>query len=174
MVNQIDIRTNPNEFTTLGFMKIKEWGHDIDLRFLMPKDFRGRLTKVTWNVEDNEKHVITSEDESWELFQQVGERPEIIVPSAWLDSLELSGTVRMRIMFSFDTFRQNPDWYAYLYLKTVNGDPNAAYLAGSTVRPSGGPGGGCCPDGCDGDCCCCCCKNQNTDDDETDDSLVQG
>lgn len=163
MVNQIDIYTNPNEFTTCGFMKIKEWGHDIDLRFLMPKDFRGKLTKVTWNVEDNKKHVIDAESESWELFQQVGERPEIVVPSTWLDTLELSGTIRMRIMFSFDTFRQNPDWYAYLYLKTANGDPNAAYLAGSTVKPGGNPGGGCDP---------CCCDDDN-DDDETDDSLVQ-
>lgn len=172
MVNQIDVRTNPNEFTTCGFMKIKEWGHDIDLRFLMPKDFRGRLTKVTWNVEDNEKHIITEEDEYWSLFQQVGERPEIIVPSTWLDKLELSGTVRLRIMFSFDTFRQNPDWYAYLYLKTINGDPNAAYLAGSTVKPGCRPGGECCTDVCAGDCCCG--KNQNTDEDESADAgLVQ-
>lgn len=170
MVNQVDIRTNPNEFTTCGFMKIKEWGHDIDLRFLMPKDFRGKLIKVTWNIEDNEKHVITEEDESWELFQQVGERPEVVVPSTWLDSLGLSGTVRLRVMFTFDTFRQNPDWYAYLYLKTVNGDPDAAYLAGSSVSTSGGCSGNC--DCCDSECCCCCCKNQNTDDDETDDSLV--
>lgn len=70
MRNQIDILTNPAEFTTCGFMKIKEWGHDIDLRFLMPKNFRGRLTKVTWNVEDNEKHVIDKDSESWELFHQ--------------------------------------------------------------------------------------------------------
>ena len=108
MRNQIDILTNPAEFTTCGFMKIKEWGHDIDLRFLMPKNFRGRLTKVTWNVEDNEKHVIDKDSESWELFQQVGERPEIVVPSTWLDSLELEGTVRLRIMFSFDTFSAEP------------------------------------------------------------------
>lgn len=169
MVNQINILTNPNEFTTCGFMRIKEWGHDIDLRFLMPKDFRGRLTKVTWNVEDNEKHIITSEDESWSLFQQVGERPEVIVSSTWLDTLGLSGTVRMRIMFSFDTFRQNPDWYAYLYLKTINGDPNAAYLAGSTVKPGGKRGKGC-PEDCD--CLCSECPNANNIDDETDDSLV--
>lgn len=162
MRNQIDILTNPNEFTPQGFMKIKEWGHDIDLRFLMPKDFRGRLTKITWNVEDNEKHVINTEDESWSLFQQVGERPEIIVPSTWLDSLGISGTVRLRIMFSFDTFRQNPDWYAYLYLKTANGDPNAAYLlkgkdsSGSSDTPDSGES----DDDCDGDCKhCSCCDN---------------
>jgi len=163
MVNQIDIRTNPNEFTTCGFMKIKEWGHDIDLRFLMPEDFRGRLTKITWNTEDAEPHVITEEDESWSLFVQVGKRPEIIVPSTWLDSLGLSGTVRLRVMFSFDTFRQNPDWYAYLYLKTINGDPNAPYLHGSSKKD-----GGCCCDECK-DCENCCCKD---DGDETDDSLV--
>lgn len=167
MVNQINILTNPNEFTTNGFMKIKEWGHDINLRFLMPREFRGKLTKITWNTEDNEKHSITSEDESWSLFQQVGERPEVIVPSTWLDSLGLSGTVRLRIMFSFDTFRQNPDWYAYLYLKTINGDANAAYLAGSTVRPGGSKGG-------DGSGCCDCenCPCNNPDVDETDDSLL--
>jgi hypothetical protein len=170
MVNQINILTNPNEFTTDGYLRIKEWGHDIDLRFLMPKDFRGKLNKITWNTEDNEKHVITSADESWNLFQQVGERPEVIVPSTWLDSLELGGTVRLRIMFSFDTFRQNPDWYAYLYLKTVNGDPNAAYLAGSTVRPGGNPKGG-----SDSGCCDCeHCPCNNPDVDETDDSLLQG
>lgn len=166
MVNQINIITNPNEFTTDGYMRIKEWGHDIDLRFLMPKDFRGRLVKVTWNIEDNEKYVITSEDETWSSFEQVGERPEVIVHSSWLDSLGLSGTVRMRIMFSFDTFRQNPDWYAYLYLKTINGDSNAPYLLNSTAKPGG--------KSCDcGDCCCDCCEHKNTDEDETDDSLVQ-
>lgn len=158
MRNQIDILTNPNEFTTCGFMKIKEWGHDIDLRFLMPHDFRGKLEKITWNVEDNEQHVITPDDEDWVLFQQVGERPEIVVPSTWLDTLDLSGTVRFRIMFSFDTFRQNPDWYAYIYLKTINGDTNAPYLAGSTASKGD----------CDSGCCC-----EPTDiDDETDDSLV--
>lgn len=172
MVNQIDIKTNPNEFTTLGFMKIKEWGHDIDLRFLMPKDFRGKLVKITWNVEDNDKHIITSEDEDWTLFQQVGERPEIVVPSTWLDSLELEGTVRLRIMFSFDTFRQNPDWYAYLYLKTVNGDLDAPYLAGSTKKGGGCGKKKCCNCQCDTcDCCDDCCQVSD-DDDETDDSLV--
>ena len=159
MRNQIDIRTNPNEFTTCGFMKIKEWGHDIDLRFLMPQDFRGRLKKITWNVEDNVKHEITEESEEWSLFSQVGERPEIVVNSTWLDTLELSGTVRLRVMFSFDTFRQNPDWYAYLYLKTINGDNNAAYLSGSTANKSGK---------CEDKCCC----TKVDIDDETDDSLV--
>ena len=159
MRNQIDILTNPAEFTTCGFMKIKEWGHDIDLRFLMPKNFRGRLTKVTWNTENN-KHIIDSSSDSWELFQQVGERPEIIVPSTWLDSLGLEGTVRLRIMFSFDTFRQNPDWYAYLYLKTINGDADAPYLLGSSKKDGSG-GSGCC------ECCC-----QEDEGDETDDSLV--
>lgn len=169
MRNQINILTNPNEFTTCGFMKIKEWGHDIDLRFLMPKDFRGKLSKVTWNVEDNEKHVIDAESESWSLFQQVGERPEIIVNSTWLDTLELSGTVRMRIMFSFDTFRQNPDWYAYLYLKTVNGDPDAAYLLKGKISPDPTvvPGGNDDDDDdCDGDCdnCPCCSECEKKDD----------
>lgn len=160
MRNQIDILTNPAEFTTCGFMKIKEWGHDIDLRFLMPKDFRGRLTKVTWNTEDNEKHIIDVDSESWKLFQQVGERPEIIVPSTWLDSLGLEGTVRLRIMFSFDTFRQNPDWYAYLYLKTINGDTDAPYLLGSSKKGSSSD-----------ECCENCCQVSDAED-ETDDSLV--
>lgn len=169
MVNQIDIRTNPNEFTTCGFMKIKEWGHDIDLRFLMPRDFRGRLNKITWNVEDNEKHIIKEGDDSWTLFQQVGERPEIVVPSTWLDSLGLEGTVRLRVMFSFDTFRQNPDWYATLYLKDAYGDVNAAYLSGSGKKGSSG--------GCDCDCDCCSCDSCENccgkdEGDETDDSLV--
>lgn len=163
MRNQINILTNPNEFTTMGFMKIKEWGHDIDLRFLMPSDFRGKLSKITWNKEDNDKHIITPEDESWSLFQQVGERPEIIVPSTWLDSLELSGTVRLRIMFSFDTFRQNPDWYAYIYLKTINGDPNAAYLMGSTVNPGGSGDGGKGHRPCPCDYCECLCPCSDCD-----------
>lgn len=172
MVTQIDIRTNPNEFTTNGFMKIKEWGHDINLRFLMPSDFRGRLVKVTWNVEDNVKHEIAEGDETWDLFQQVGERPEVVVPSTWLDSLGLSGTVRLRVMFSFDTFRQNPDWYAYLYLKTINGDPNAPYILGSNKSGSGGGcNSNCCEncqcDNCDGTCC-----QVSDEGDETDDSLV--
>lgn len=166
MVNQIDIRTNPNEFTTCGFMKIKEWGHDIDLRFLMPRDFRGRLNKITWNTEDNEKHVIKEGDDSWNLFQQVGERPEIIVPSTWLDSLGLEGTVRLRVMFSFDTFRQNPDWYATLYLKNAYGDANAAYLSNSGKNGSSGCDCNC--SGCD-TCENCCGKDEG---DETDDSLV--
>lgn len=125
----------------------------------MPQDFRGRLKKITWNVEDNVKHEITEENEEWLLFSQVGERPEIVVNSTWLDTLELSGTVRLRVMFSFDTFRQNPDWYAYLYLKTINGDNNAAYLSGSTANKSGK---------CEDDCCC----TKVDIDDETDDSLV--
>ena len=84
------------------------------------------------------------------------------MPSTWLDSLGLEGTVRLRIMFSFDTFRQNPDWYAYLYLKTVNGDADAPYLLGSSKK--GGSDDGCCDD-------CCCCQEDN-EEDETDDSLV--
>lgn len=128
MVNQINVQANPNEETTMGFLRIKEWGHEINLRFLMNPDFRGKLKKITWNVIGQDKHTITESDTDWGLFQQVGERPEIVVSSAWLDTLGLSGTVRFQIMFSFETFRQNPDWYAYLYLKAPQGDPDAPYI----------------------------------------------
>lgn len=133
MVNQIDIQTVPDELTTNGFMKIKEWGQNIILRFLMEPDFRGKLTAVVWNTPNNVKTRIVPGDSSWVYFKQIGERPEIEVPSEWLQTLELSGTVQLRIKFEFDTFRQNPSWYAYLYLKEPYGDLNPPYQV--TTQP---------------------------------------
>lgn len=158
MVTQIIVRTDPNEFTTNGYLKVKEWGHDIKLRFLMAEDFRGKLVSVQWNVEDGEKHVVTADDEAWSQFEQVGERPEVIVPFSWIESLGLEGTVRLRIMFRFETFRQNPDWFAFMYLMNMEGDKNAPYYLTSDKKP-----------GSDTDCCC----NDDEEEDETDDSLVQ-
>lgn len=129
MVNQIDIYATPDEMTTNGFMKIKEWGQEINLRFLMDPEFRGKLTAVVWNTPDNKKKRITADDEEWSYFSQVGERPEIDVPSTWLDTLGLSGTVQLRIKFEFDTFRHDPSWYAYLYIKEPYGDLNPPYKA---------------------------------------------
>lgn len=159
MVTQINVRTDPNEFTTNGYLKVKEWNHDIKLRFLMAEDFRGKLVKVTWNLEDGVQHEVTSDDESWALFEQVGERPEIIVPFSWIESLGLEGTVRIRIMFSFETFRQNPDWYAFLYIMNAAGDTDAPYYLTSDKKPGGDSGG--------------CCDDDNDEEDETDDNLVQ-
>lgn len=137
MVNQIDIFAVPDELTTNGFMKIKEWNQDITLRFLMDPDFRGKLVSVTWNTPNNEETVITSQDESWSYFQQVGERPEIDVLSSWLDTLGLKGTVQLRVKFEFDTFRQNPSWYAYLYIKEPYGDLNPPYKVPSSEKLEG-------------------------------------
>lgn len=170
MRNQIDIYTTSEEFESRGFMRIKEWGHDTILRFLMPREFRGKLIKVTWQVDNGERHVIDSSSESWNLFSQTGERPEITVPSVWLNTLGESGTTKLRLMFSFDTFRQNPDWFAYLYVKTSNGDPDAPYFIGKGDGSGSGNGGGHC-DNCTCENCDGCCQN-DPDADETDDSLV--
>ena len=171
MRDQIDILTTSEEFESRGYMRIKEWGHDTILRFLMPEDFRGKLTKVTWQIDNGDKHVINAGCEEWGLFSQTGERPEITVPSTWLNTLGESGTTKLRIMFSFSTFRQNPDWFAYLYVKTANGDPDAPYVIGSNKGGSGsGTGKGC--ENCTCESCegCSCC---DPDADETDDSLVR-
>ena len=129
MVTQINVKTVPEELTTNGCMKIKEINQDIILHFYMDPDFRGKLKSISWNTQDNDKTgTITSEDtEQWSLFSQVGERPEIDVPSTWIGTLGLSGTVLLRIKFEFDTFRFNPTWYGYLYLKKPYGDLNPPY-----------------------------------------------
>lgn len=166
MVTQIDIHAVPDELTTAGFMKVKEAHQDIKLRFLMAPDFRGKLVSVSWNLFNDDKVTTIEGDneadaEQWAYFTQVGARPEIDVPSTWLDTLGLSGTVRLRIKFEFDTFRQNPTWYAYLYIKEPYGDLNPPYEVPKSGSSSSSDDGGCC---------------DNTDcediDDETDDSLV--
>ena len=168
MVNQINVHAVPDELTTAGFMQVKEANQDINLRFLMAPDFRGKLVSVSWNLfgDDNVTTIEGDNEadaEQWSYFTQVGERPEIDVPSTWLNTLGLSGTIRLRIKFEFDTFRQNPACYAYLYIKEPYGDLNPPYAVprdGSSSSSSS-----------DGSCCC-----DNTDcediDDETDDSLV--
>ena len=112
--------------------------------------------KVTTIEGDNE-----ADSEQWSYFTQVGERPEIDVPVTWLKTLGLSGTLRLRIKFEFDTFRQNPAWYAYLYIKESYGDLEPPYAVLSTgSNSSSSKGGSCCNTDCD------------DIDDETDDSLV--
>ena len=163
MVNQIDIHAVPDELTTAGFMRIKEASQDINLRFKMAPDFRGKLVSVSWNLFNSDEVTTISKDkesdaEQWSYFTQVGERPEIDVPSTWIDTLKLSGTIRLRIKFEFDTFRQNPSWYAYLYVKDAYGDLNPPY---KVPKDGSSSDGSCCDDS---DCA--------DIDDETDDSLV--
>lgn len=139
MVTDFYIDAVPTEESTQGYMKIKEFGQLIDLHFMMDKDFRGKLKAITWNLPDNVKHTITAEQpEEWARFKQVGERPEIVVSSAWLDSMKLPKTAQLRIKFEFDTFRFNPVWYAYLYVKQAYGDLQPPYKVpkeGETQQP---------------------------------------
>jgi hypothetical protein len=121
------IPTTTAEGSSGGLLQIKEWGQSIDFSFTQEKDFRGTLIAVEWNGPDNVKHRLTAEDEAFALFSQVGERPEIRVPSSWFASLGLSGTFVMRLKFEFQTFRQEPSWYAHLYFKDAYGDQNAPY-----------------------------------------------
>ena len=79
MIKTTIIRTTPNELTTEGYMKVKEYDEPMTFRFVMDKDFRGKLKSVTWNISDNVDHVITPESAEFERFRQVGERPEIEV-----------------------------------------------------------------------------------------------
>ena len=142
MVNQIDVKAVPDELTTVGCMKIKELGQEIDLRFLMDPDFRGKLISVTWNVQNSdEKTVITADNaEQWAYFKQVGSRPEIVVNSTWIGTLGLTKKVTvLRIKFEFDTFRFNPVWYAYLYLKEPYGDLNPPYAVPKKSDPEPEP-----------------------------------
>lgn len=138
MTTEFFIKAVPTEESTQGYMKIKEWGQNINLHFMMADDFRGRLSAVTWNLPNNVKHKITADMEEWRLFTQVGERPEIVVPSTWFDSMKLPKTAQLRIKFEFETFRYNPVWYAYLYIKQAYGDQNPPYKVpkeGETDQP---------------------------------------
>lgn len=139
MTTEFYIKTVPTEESTQGYMKVKEYGQNINMHFMMADDFRGKLSAVTWNLPDNVKHRITAEQpEEWQRFKQVGERPEIVVDSTWFDSMKLPKTARLRIKFEFDTFRYNPVWYAFLYLKQAYGDQNPPYKIpkeGETEQP---------------------------------------
>lgn len=134
MTTEFFIKAVPTEESPQGYMKIKEYGQNINMHFMMADDFRGTLKAVTWNLPDNVQHKITVEDEDWQLFKQVGERPEIIVDSSWFDTMKLPKTAQLRIKFEFDTFRFNPVWYAYLYMKQAYGDQDPPYKAPKTVE----------------------------------------
>lgn len=139
MTTEFYIKTVPTEESPQGYMKVKEYGQNINMHFMMSDDFRGKLSAVTWNLPDNVKHKITAEQpEEWQRFKQVGERPEIVVDSTWFDSMKLPKTARLRIKFEFDTFRYNPVWYAFLYLKQAYGDQHPPYKIpreGETEQP---------------------------------------
>lgn len=134
MTTEFFIKAVPTEESPQGYMKIKEYGQNINMHFMMADDFRGTLKAVTWNLPDNVQHRITVEDEDWQLFKQVGERPEIVVPSTWFESMKLPKTAQLRIKFEFDTFRYNPVWYAYLYMKQAYGDQDPPYKAPKPVE----------------------------------------
>lgn len=139
MTTEFYIKTVPTEESPQGYMKVKEYGQNINMHFMMSDDFRGKLSAVTWNLPDNVQHRITAEQsEEWQRFKQVGERPEIVVDSTWFDSMKLPKTARLRIKFEFDTFRYNPVWYAFLYLKQAYGDQHPPYKVpkeGETEQP---------------------------------------
>lgn len=130
------VNMTPKEVATDGFLKVKEWDQPVTFRFLPDPDFRGKLKSVTWNTQNGIEHLLTEEDEAFALFQQVGERPEITVSSDWIESLGLKDTVLLRIRFEFETFRMEPVWYAYLFLKQPYGDSQenaeVAYKISST------------------------------------------
>lgn len=149
----------PEETTTSGFLKIKEWDQPIMFRFLPREDFRGKLKSIEWNCQDNVKHRITAEDEEFKLFRQIGERPEVKVPSSFFESLDLPETAFIRIRMEFDTFRMEPVWYAYLVLKNAYGDRQKDSDAAYKI-PRKGSGLGCedccdCEEGCCEDCSYC-------------------
>lgn len=133
------VEMTPCESTTNGFLKIKEWGQPMLLKFQPDTDFRGTLKSVEWNVQDNVKHTISEDDPDFKFFNQVGERPEITVSSDWIESLGLEDTVLLRLRFEFETFRMEPVWYAYLYLKKAYGDIQAdsdpAYKVSGSSAP---------------------------------------
>lgn len=131
------IRTNivnmtPNEISTDGYLKVKEINQPMIFRFVADENFRGTLSEVAWNLDDDVIHTITPEDEDFSEFVQVGERPQVCVNSSWLFKLGIKAGSLVRIKFSFDTFRMEPYWYAYLYITSVYGDgaesSDAAYL----------------------------------------------
>ena len=128
----------PNEITTDGYLKLKEAGQTSTLRFQASPDFRGMLKSVSWNLPDDVVHTITTDDEEFQNFKQVGERPEIEVSTDWLSSLELKYPATLRIKFEFTTFRMEPTWYAHLYIMTgysdQAADADSAYLVKSKVK----------------------------------------
>lgn len=139
MITEFYVKTVSTEESPQGYMKVKEYGQNINMHFMMSDDFRGKLNAVTWNLPDNVQHKITAEQpEEWQRFKQVGERPEIVVDSSWFATMKLPKTARLRIKFEFDTFRYNPVWYAYLYLKQAYGDQKPPYKVpkeGETEQP---------------------------------------
>lgn len=144
------VELTPCDVSTEGYLNIREWDEDITFRFLPHESFRGRLKAVEWNTQDNVKHRTTIDDEDFP-FEQVGERPEIRCPSSYFKALKLPQTVILRIKFEFETFRAEPNWYAFLYFKNTYGDmqadSDAAYKIPSKKH------------GCDCDCDCDCdCK----------------
>lgn len=158
MEKTVIVNMTPNEQTSDGFLKIKEWGQPMLFRFLADPDFRGTLKSVEWNLPDNIKHTITTEDEDFSLFHQVGERPEINVSSSWIESLDLKPTALLRLRFEFETFRQEPVWYAHLYIKEPYGDKEAAYLLDKKSSSE-------CSCSCGGTCeeCSCCSGDDECD-----------
>lgn len=118
------IKMTPQPITTEGYMVLNESTAEVNLRFQADPAFRGTLTKVIWNMEDGVEHAINATDAEFANFAQVGERPEIDVSSSWLATLDLPDVTRLRIRFEFDTFRHEPIWYAYLYIKGVYGENN--------------------------------------------------
>lgn len=143
----------PEETTTGGYLKIKEWDQPMTLRFLPRDDFRGKLKSVEWNCQDNVKHTITKDDKEFKFFRQIGERPEIKVSSEFFDNLDLPETAFIRIRMEFDTFRLEPVWYAYLSIISAYGDRQADSDAPYKVPRKGT--GLCCNDCCDCEDGCC-------------------
>lgn len=122
MIKSTIIPMTPNEITTDGFLRIREAGQPMTLKFQPAPDFRGKLIQVEWNLPDDVVHVINANDEAFKLFQQVGERPEIEVSANWLESLEIPKNALIRIKFRFETFRREPVWYAHLCIQSIYGD----------------------------------------------------
>ena len=146
------VNLTPQETTTQGFLRVKEWSEPVTFRFLPNPDFRGKLYSVEWNLQDNVKHTITAEAEDFSLFEQVGERPEIRIPSSFFDKLKLPPTALLRIRFQFDTFRAESVWYGFLYLKKTYGDMETGTDAAYKIPKPKTDSQGC--------CCSCCCSNQ--------------
>lgn len=124
MIKTTIVHMTPYEITTSGYLKVTEWGENIIFKFQPDPDFRGKLSAIEWNVNDNVKHRISSEDDEFSLFRQVGERPEIEIDSSWLKTLDIPISVSsvLRIKMEFETFRHEPHWYAFLNLVVAQGD----------------------------------------------------
>lgn len=118
------VELTPHDVSTDGYLKLQSNDQPVILRFLPDNDFRGTLIAVEWNLQDNVKHRITVEDEDFP-FVQVGERSEIRCPLSYFLSQDLPTTALLRIKFEFATFRAEPNWYGYLYLRKPYGDMEA-------------------------------------------------